>query len=82
MKDKHIGWFNFQENIVVLVRLLNKLKLQDFFLNFIKGSPMRLIPGEYAIKLFALKLYLRDYLETNNFRNKLVDKSCFSLSSI
>ena len=35
---------------------------QNFFLAFIKEPPLRLSAEEYAIKLFTLKLCLRDYL--------------------
>ena len=54
-----IGWFNFQENIVVLISRLNKLKWEDFFLDFIKGPSLHLTAGDCAIKLSVHKLCLR-----------------------
>ena len=51
MKGYKIVWFNFQEDIVVLVRRLNELRWQEFFLHFIKGPPLQLSAGDCAIKL-------------------------------
>ena len=54
-----IGWFNFQENIVVLISRLNELKWEDFFPDFIKAPPLHLTAGDCAIKLSVHKLCLR-----------------------
>ena len=72
----------FEENIVVLVKRLNELKRQDFFLDFIIGPLLQLTAGKYVIKLSVLKLWLRDDLETNTFRIRFVDKSRLLFSSI
>ena len=53
-----------------------------FVLNFMKWPPLQLTAGEYAIKLPVLKLCLRDDLETETFRVRLVDNSCFLFSTI
>ena len=34
------------------------------------------------MKLFAIKLYLRDYTEINTFRIKLVDQLCLPFARI
>ena len=39
------------------------------FLDFMKGPPLQINAGEYAIKLPVLKLCLRDELESDTFRN-------------
>ena len=54
----------------------------EFFLDFMKGPPLQLTAEEYVIKLSVLKLCLRDDLETDAFRIRLVDKSCLPFSSI
>ena len=54
----------------------------EFFLDFIKGPPLQLTAEEYVIKLSVLKLCLRDNLETDTFRIRVVDKSCLPFSSI
>ena len=51
-------------------------------LDFMKGPPLQLTAEEYAIKLSVLKLCLRDDLETDMFRVRLVDKSCLPFSCI
>ena len=45
------------------------------FLDFMKGPPLQINAGEYAIKLPVLKLCLRDELESDTFRNRPVVKS-------
>ena len=40
-----------------------------------KGLPLQITAGEYVIKLYELKLCLRDDLETDTFWIKVVDKS-------
>ena len=47
-----------------------------------KGPSLQLTAEEYAVKLSLLKLCLRDDLETDTFRIRLVDKSCLPFSSI
>ena len=47
-----------------------------FSSGFMKGLPLQITAGEYAIKLSVLILCLRDDLETDTFRIRLVDKSC------
>ena len=51
---------NFQENILVLVSRLKELKREDFFLDFIEWLLLQLTAGKCTIKLFVLKLWLRD----------------------
>ena len=46
-----------------------------------KGPPLQLAAGEYAIKLSALKLCLRDDLEKDMFRIGLVNNSLLPFSS-
>ena len=46
-----------------------------------KGSPLQLTAGEYATKLSLLKLCLRDDMETDSFRIRLVAKSYIPFSS-
>ena len=47
-----------------------------------KGPHLQLTAEEYVIKLSVLKLCLRDDLEANTFRVRLVDKPCLPFSSI
>ena len=51
-----------------------------FFSGFIKGLPLQLTAGKYAIELSVLKLCLKDDLETSTFQIRLVDKPCFLFS--
>ena len=46
-----------------------------------KRPPLQLTAGEYAIKLSALKLWLKDDLEKNMFRIRLVNNSLLPFSS-
>ena len=62
-----MGWFNFQENVLVLVRRLNELRWQHFFLDFMKGLPLQITAREYVIKLYGIKLCLRDDFEIDTF---------------
>ena len=45
-----------------MVRRLNYFKCEDFFLDFIKGPPLQLTVGDCTIKLYVLKLCLRDQI--------------------
>ena len=53
-----------------------------FYPRFMKGLPLQLTAGEYVIKLSVVKLCLRDDLETDTFRVRLVDNSLLPFSSI
>ena len=53
-----------------------------FFLDFMKWVLLQLIAGEYAIKLSALKLCLRDDLETDTSLIRLVGNSCLPFSTV
>ena len=61
---------------------LNELKWWDFFFDFMKQPPLQLTAGEYAFKLSVLSSYLRDNLEADTFRIRLVHSSCFPFSTI
>ena len=56
--------------------MLNELKWEDFFVNFIKGTLLQLTAEDCAIQLSVFKLCLRDQSINLSFPIRLVDKSC------